>query len=126
MIKRALPAHPTNNVGNRFTKSDQETKEFLGSRKQCTIFLDIVIDLDDARPSQELHDETRRNNGTDTKFHQSATVGSENDTHPVKWIGRLGALDTVNWDLTADQENEESYGGPKKLFTEGDLEQKER
>jgi hypothetical protein len=68
-----------------------------------------------------LHHQSRGDNWTDTKFHQSTTVGSKNDTHPVERITGLGRLNTVNRNLTAHQENEKDNRGPKKLFTEGDL-----
>ena len=116
-----ISVHSTGNVSDGFTKSDKETEEFLGTRKQGTIFLDIVVDLDDSRSSQKLHNQTRRDNGTDTKFHQSTTIGRHNDTHPVERITGLGRLDTVDGNLTAYQENEKDNRGPKKLFAEGNL-----
>ena len=86
--------------------------ELLGSGKQGPIFFDVVIDFNDTRTSQKLHDKTGSHNGTDTKFHQSTTVGSENDTHPVERIGRLGALDTIQRDLATYQKDEERDGCP--------------
>jgi hypothetical protein len=113
--------HSTDNISNRFTESNQETKELLGPREQGAIFLDVVVDFNDTRSSQKLHDKTGGNNGTDTKFHQCTTVGSENDTHPVEGIGRLGTLNTIDGDLAANQENEESNGSPEELLTERNL-----
>mmetsp|Transcript_66406 Transcript_66406/g.185620 ORF Transcript_66406/g.185620 Transcript_66406/m.185620 type:complete len:379 (+) Transcript_66406:578-1714(+) len=107
-----VSVHSTDNVGDGFTGSDQNTKELLGTSKQSTIFLDIVINLDDARTSEKLHDKTRSNDRTDSKLHESTTVGGQNNTHPVERIGGLGTLDTINGDLTANQENEKSDGGP--------------
>jgi len=101
-----ISIHSTGNVSDGFTKSDKKTKEFLGTREQGTIFLDVVVDLDDSGTGQKLHNQTRRDNGTNTKFHESTTVGSKDDTHPVERITGLGRLDTINRDLAANQENE--------------------
>jgi hypothetical protein len=30
-------------------------------------------------------------------------------------------LDTIDWNLTADEEDEEGDGGPENFFTEGNL-----
>jgi len=81
-----ISVHSTGNISDGFTESNQETKEFLGTGKQRTIFLDIVVDLNDTGTSQELHNQTGGNDGTDTKFHQGTTVGSKNNTHPVERI----------------------------------------
>jgi hypothetical protein len=29
-------------------------------------------------------------------------IGSKDDTHPVKWIRRLGSMDTIERNLTTD------------------------
>lgn len=116
-----ISVHSTGNVSNGFTESDKQTKELLGTRKQGTIFLDVVVDLNDSGTGQKLHNQTRCNNGTDTKFHKSTTVRSKDDTHPVERITGLGRLDTIDRNLAANQENEKNDRSPKELFTEGNL-----
>mmetsp|Transcript_3716 Transcript_3716/g.8104 ORF Transcript_3716/g.8104 Transcript_3716/m.8104 type:complete len:249 (-) Transcript_3716:19-765(-) len=116
-----ISVHSAGDVSDGFTECDQKTEEFLGTRKQSTIFLHVVVNLDDSRTGQKLHDQTGCNDRTDTEFHQSTAVGSKDDTHPIERVTRLGRLDTVDRDLTAYQENEEDNGRPKKLFAEGNL-----
>ena len=116
-----ISVHSTGNVSDGFTKSDKKTEKLLGTREQGTIFLDIVVDLDNSGTSQKLHNQTRCDNGTDTKFHKSTTVRSKDNTHPVERITGLGGLDTIDRDLAANQENEKNDRSPKELFTERNL-----
>jgi len=116
-----ISVHSTGNISDSFTKSDKKTEKFLGTREQGTIFLDVVVDLDDSGTGQKLHNQTRSDNGTNTKFHKGTTVGSHDDTHPVERITGLGRLDTIERDLAANQENEKDNGSPKKLLAEGNL-----
>lgn len=60
-----------------------------------------------------------------TEFHEGAAVGSQNDTHPVERIGRLGGLYAVDWNLAAHQENEEGDDRPQNLLAEGNLHKKD-
>lgn len=113
--------HSTDDVGNGLSCSDQNTEKLLGSRKQGTIFLYVVVNLDNTTSSKKLHDKTRCYNRTDSKFHKSSTVGSEDNTHPVERITGFGALNTIDRNLTAHKENEQSNGCPKNLFSEWDL-----
>ena len=119
-----ISVHSTGNVSNGFTKSDKKTEKLLGTREQGTIFLDVVVDLDNSGTSQKLHNQTRCDNGTDTKFHKSTTVRSKDNTHPVERITGLGGLDTIDRDLAANQENEKNDRSPKELFTERNLKSK--
>mmetsp|Transcript_1225 Transcript_1225/g.1865 ORF Transcript_1225/g.1865 Transcript_1225/m.1865 type:complete len:403 (+) Transcript_1225:421-1629(+) len=116
-----ISVHSTDDVGNSLTDGDQNTKKLLGTVEKSPILLHIVVNLDDTRSCKELHDETGGDNGGDTEFHECSTVGGENNAHPVKGIGRLGGLDSIDWDLATNQENEEGDGGPEELLTEGDL-----
>ena len=97
--------HSTNNVGNGFSNRNEDTKELLGSSKESAIFLDVVVYFNDTRAGKQLHDKTRRNNRTNAQFHESTSVGGENDTHPVERIRRLGRLDAVNGNLATDKED---------------------
>ena len=119
-----ITVHSTNNVSNGFTSCDQNTKEFLGTRKQGAIFLDIVVDLNDTRTSQKLHNKTRSDNRTDPELHESTTVGSKDNSHPVERIRGFGTLNTIDWNLTAHQEDEQSNSSPKKLLAEGNLDKR--
>jgi hypothetical protein len=116
-----VTVHSTDDVGDGLTDSDQDTKELLGTRKEGAIFLDVVVNLNDTGTSEELHDETGSNNRTDSELHKRSAVGSEDDSHPVERIGGLGRLNTIDRDLAAHQEDEQSDGSPEKLLTEWDL-----
>ena len=116
-----ISVHSTDNVSNSFSNSDENTKELLSTGEQGAIFLHVVVDLDDTRTCQQLHDKTRRHDGTNSELHQGTSVGSQNDTHPIEWIGGLGTLHSIDWNLTAHQENEEGDGCPEKFLTERDL-----
>jgi hypothetical protein len=48
-------------------------------------------------------------------------VGSQNDSHPIKGIARLGTLHTVNGNLITDQKDEQCNGSPNKCFTKWNL-----
>jgi hypothetical protein len=119
-----ISVHSTDNISNGFTGSDQNTKQLLSTREESSVFLDIVINFDDTGASKKLHNQTRCNNRTNSKLHKSSSVGSKDNTHPVKRIGRLGGLDSINGDLTAHQKDKQSNGSPKELFTEGNLQNK--
>lgn len=108
-------------IGRSLSDGDQNTKELLGSGEKLTIFLDSLIDLDNSGSSKKLHDETRSNDWTDSELHKRSSVGSEESSGPVEGIRRLARSDTVEWDLAADQEDEESQSGPDDLFSEWDL-----
>mmetsp|Transcript_1989 Transcript_1989/g.4491 ORF Transcript_1989/g.4491 Transcript_1989/m.4491 type:complete len:302 (+) Transcript_1989:837-1742(+) len=78
--------HSRNNVSNGFTSCDKDTEQLLSTREESTIFLNVVVDLNNTGTGKKLHDQTRSNNGTDTKFHQSSTVRSKDNSHPVERI----------------------------------------
>lgn len=50
-----VTVHSTNNVSNSFTSRNQNTEELLGTREQSAIFLNIVVDLNDTRTGEKLH-----------------------------------------------------------------------
>ena len=77
--------------------------------------------LNETSTRQHLHDHARCDDGRDAQFHNGATVGGQNDTHPVERVRRLGRLDAVDGDLAADEENEERNGSPEEFFAKGDL-----
>ena len=108
-------------VSNGFSDGDQNAKQLLRSTEEGPIFLDVVVDFDDARSGQELHDQTGRDNGTDAQLHEGSAIAGEDDAHPVEGVTRLGGLHAVNGNLAAHQKDEESNGSPQKLFAKGDL-----
>lgn len=59
---------------------------FLGAVEKRTV-LGRIADLNDLSTSQQLHNETRSNDGRDSQLHQRSSVGGQNDTYPVEGIG---------------------------------------
>mmetsp|Transcript_30829 Transcript_30829/g.66633 ORF Transcript_30829/g.66633 Transcript_30829/m.66633 type:complete len:351 (+) Transcript_30829:714-1766(+) len=116
-----VSVHSADDVGDGLAHGDQNSEQLLGSGEQRSVLLHVVVYFDDTTSRQQLHDQPGSDDGGDTKFHEGTTVGGEDDTHPVEGIGRLGGLDTIDGDLTADKENEECNSRPEDLFTEWDL-----
>jgi hypothetical protein len=108
---RWITVHARHDVDNCLTNCDDHSEELLGAVEEGSV-LGCVTDLNDLHASQELHDETRSDDGRDTEFHECTTIGGENDTNPVEGIGRVRGHDTEEGNLTADKENEEGDCGP--------------
>ncbi len=90
----------------------QKVRTLLSTRKQGTVLFQTEVDFNKVCTGEELHDHARGNDRTDTKFHESTAVGGKDDTHPVQRVRRVGGHDAVEWDLGADQEDEESDRRP--------------
>mmetsp|Transcript_20549 Transcript_20549/g.30317 ORF Transcript_20549/g.30317 Transcript_20549/m.30317 type:complete len:387 (-) Transcript_20549:18-1178(-) len=116
-----ISIHSRNNVCNSLTDCDEDTEKFLSSVEKCSIFLDVVVYFNDSGSSKKLHDKSGSDNGRNSKFHESSTVRCENDAHPVERIRGLCGLNSIDWDLTAYQEDKEGDGSPQKLLTEWNL-----
>lgn len=116
-----ITVHTRENVGNGLTDGDDDTEELLSTLKQLTIFLVGLVDSDNLRTSKQLHDQTRGHDRADTELHQSTTVGSQDNAHPVEWIRRVGRTNTIERDLAANQEDEEGDNSPHDLLLEWDL-----
>lgn len=113
-----VTVHATPNISNGFTEGNDESQNyignsslrynwggditFLGSFVQNSVFLDILVDIDEFGTSEKLHDHTSSDNWANTKFHQGSSVGGENDSHPVKRVVSGGGGNTVERDLAAD------------------------
>ena len=59
---------------------------FLGSFVEGAVFLNALIDINDLCTSKELHNHTGSDDRANTEFHQSTSVGGEDDSHPVERI----------------------------------------
>ena len=116
-----VAVHARHHVGDGLAHGDQDAEQLLRAVEQGTVFLDALVDLNDARPRQQLHDEARRDDGRDAQLHQRAAVGRQDHTHPVERVGRLAGRDTVQRDLATHQENEQRHDGPQRLLTERNL-----
>jgi len=80
-----------------------------------------LIDFDKFGSIEKLHNHRCSDNGGNTELHESSSVGGENGSHPIEWIGLFALDDTVEWDLTAKQINEDDDTSPDLLGFEGDL-----
>lgn len=118
-----VPVHSRDDVGDGLSDRDENPKELLRPAEEGPILLDAVVDLNDSGAGQQLHDHPRRDDGRDPELHEGPAVGRHDDADPVEGVGRLGALDPVNGDLAAHEEDEEGDGRPQELLAEGDLQQ---
>lgn len=84
----------------------------MSTGEKGTVFFETEVDFDEVCASEELHDHARRDDRTYTQFHEGTTVGCKDDAHPIERVRRVGGHDTVEWDLRADQENEEGDRRP--------------
>jgi hypothetical protein len=71
-----------------------------------------------------LHNEAGSDDRGDTQFHEGTTIGGQNGTNPVKRISRRVAANTIEGNLTTDQEEEQSNDSPHQLLLKFDLETK--
>jgi hypothetical protein len=77
--------------------------------------------VDNLGSSQQLHHQPRGDDGTNTQLHQRSSVGGQNDSQPVKRIGRVGRVDSVQRHLSAHQKDEQSHRSPQQSLVELDL-----
>lgn len=117
----------------------------LGGAEQGAVLLEGKVDLDESGALEELDDHAGSDDGSDTEFHERSSVRREDDTHPVQrvwrkerlraaWMSvscltdhlgsRIGSLprtgrvrrdDSIERDLRADEEHEQSDRSPSDL-----------
>jgi len=80
-----VAVHAGQNVDNSLAESHDHTEKLLGAREKSSFFGSIT-DFNDFRACEQLHNKTGSDNWRDSKFHKSTTVGSENNSDPVKGI----------------------------------------
>ena len=61
---------------------------FLRSVKKCSV-LGRVADFDDFGAGEELHDHAGSDDGRNSQLHQSSSIRSQDDSHPIKRIRRV-------------------------------------
>lgn len=96
-------------------------RTLLSAVEQSLVFLVALINLDELCTSEELHNKARSDDGANAKLHQRAAVRSNNHTHPVEGIRRVGRLDAIEGHLRAHQEDEQRQGCPDDLIAESHL-----
>jgi len=66
-------------------KYSKERKEltFLSTAEQRAVLFEREIHINEVGTRKQLHDHSRSDDGGDSEFHKSSTVGSQDDTHPV-------------------------------------------
>ncbi len=82
---------------------------------------DTVVNLNELRTSKELHDKPWCNDGSNAKLHNRASIGCKNHTHPVERIGSGGRVNTIEWQLTANQKDEKGNYSIHHFLSERDL-----
>ncbi|GMT25660.1 hypothetical protein PFISCL1PPCAC_16957 [Pristionchus fissidentatus] len=88
-----LSVESRSDVHDGLSDSDHHSEELLGSVEEGAV-LGGVSDLDDLGSGEELHDQTRGDDGRDTELHQGSPVGGHDDAQPVERIGRVGRHDS--------------------------------
>lgn len=83
-----------------------------------------LVDGEDSRAREELHNEARSNDGGDTKLHKGTTVRSHDDTRPIPGIIFLTRTDSIKGNLGADKEDEQRNGSPQEFVFQRDLNDK--
>jgi len=116
-----ITVHSTKNVGSSLTDSDDHTEQLLNAIEQSLLFLVRLIDINDLATSKKLHHKVGCNEGADTELHESTMVGGHDSTEPVKRIRTVSHVDTIERNLTADEEDEKSHNSVDQLFLEGDF-----
>jgi len=106
-----ISVHPSHDVNDSLTQSDDHSEQFLRSVKKCSV-LGRVADFDDFGAGEELHDHTGSDDRRNAQFHQSSSIRSQDDSHPIKRIRRIRRHDAEQRDLTTDQEDEKGDGRP--------------
>jgi hypothetical protein len=68
-----------------------------------------------------LHDHGGSDDGGDTEFHESTSVRGENGAHPVEGVRLLRVNNAIEWDLAAEQVDEDDNACPNLFGFESDL-----
>ena len=116
---RNVSVHAGPGVSEGLSKGDEDTCKFLSTFVEGLFFLVVLVDLDELGSVKELHDHGSSDDGRDTQLHESASVGSQDGSHPVERIGLFTFDDTVEGDLAAEQVNKHHNAGPDLLGLEG-------
>jgi hypothetical protein len=74
-----------------------------------------LVDLDDLQSGQDLQDHSGSDDGTDSQFHEAASVAGQDGAHPVEWVRSRVLYDPVQRDLTADQIDQKRNERPNQL-----------
>ena len=127
-------------VSSAFSFGSRQARTLLSSTEESPVFLEGEVDVDQASSLEKLDDHARRDDGRDTEFHEGTPVRREDDTHPIQRIyaqattsepsvesagrdreaertRRVRRHDTIQRDLRANQEDEESDRCPSDLCT---------
>lgn len=107
-----ITIHAWEQVSEGLSKSNDKTEEFLCGLEQVSVLLRWLVYFNDLCTCKKLHDHTWGDNGGDTQLHEGSLVWSQDDSQPVERISTFLSSDTVEWDLAADQINEQSDGSP--------------
>lgn len=102
-------------------KGGRSGRTLLGGVVDGLFFLVTLINGEETRSREELHDETRGDDGGDTELHEGTTVGRHDDARPVPRIVFGARTDAVKGHLRAHQEDKQSDGGPQEFVFQGNL-----
>jgi len=81
-----VAVHAGDDVRDGLADGHQDAEQLLRAAEQRAVLLQTLVDIDDLRAGEELHDEARGDDGRNAEFHQRAAVGGEQDAHPVERV----------------------------------------
>lgn len=87
---------------------NERSLTFLCTAEQGPILLQAEVDLNQVCTREQLHNHARCDDWTNTELHKSTAIRSENDTHPVERVRRVGGHDAIERNLRANKEDKES------------------
>lgn len=111
-----IAVHARSNVRYSLNQGDAKSEQLLRALKNGALFAVVLVDVDDLDSSKQLHDERGRYNWANTQLHECAFVGRKNHTHPIKRVRRLIWARAEDWDLAANQEDEQRDGSPQQTL----------
>lgn len=95
------------NVSDSFEHSDQNRHEFLSGVEHFLFFLVLLVNGDDFGSNEKLNDHGSGDDRSDSEFHEGSSVGSHDESGPEHWVVAHDMGDSEEWDLGADEEDEE-------------------
>lgn len=113
--------HTGQHIHGGLANSQKHGKELLRGLELLSVLLVGHVYVYQFGTLQQLEHHGCRNNGSDTKLHQSTSVGSQHHSEPDQWVGTIGGNNTVKWNLRHHKEDQQSDTGPHDFLVERHL-----
>uniref|UniRef100_A0A7S1C9Y9 alanine--tRNA ligase n=1 Tax=Bicosoecida sp. CB-2014 TaxID=1486930 RepID=A0A7S1C9Y9_9STRA len=116
---RDLTEHAGEDVHGALAERDEQAEELLRAVEQHAVLAQRLVDLEDVRAGEQLHDQAGRHQRRDAELHEGAAVRGQDGAHPVEGVVLGGGVDAVQGDLAAHQEDDEGDDRPHHAVLEG-------